>query len=205
MAKQVTPLVSPFYIALFSDWARPAAKSTSESKFSEAGLGAVMVTDYRNFAHGRHNWIDKKGADSTVIASLYTGIRSFGQENPPTTANHNSGFRVYNRNIRTLGRPRTHPSGFRFTALVGDHYSIDPGRPGIPSYGSRLYRLGPVIYKRSRGNDLKGSAVNRKQSARGTIGREKRVAHVSLAFDTYISQHRTHNSARWSLISMGPL
>jgi hypothetical protein len=60
-------LVSNYYLALYGDWARPAAVDL-ESKFGEAGLAGVTPADYRNFAHGRHNWIAKKGSDTTIIA-----------------------------------------------------------------------------------------------------------------------------------------
>ncbi len=39
-----------------------------ESKFTEAALGHVQLADYRNFAHGRHHWLAKRGAASAVLA-----------------------------------------------------------------------------------------------------------------------------------------
>ena len=41
-----------------------------ESKFSEAALGNLQVADYRNFAHGRHNWIYKRGKSSGILAFI---------------------------------------------------------------------------------------------------------------------------------------
>src|SRR6185503_12132313 len=38
-----------------------------ESKFSEAALGSVHIADLRNFAHGRHHWIAKRGTTSGVL------------------------------------------------------------------------------------------------------------------------------------------
>jgi len=34
-----------------------------ESKFTEAGLGSVNISDLRNFAHGRHHWFSKQSQD----------------------------------------------------------------------------------------------------------------------------------------------
>ena len=42
-----------------------------ESKFTEAALGTVQIADYRNFAHGRHHWLAKRG-NSTGILALVT-------------------------------------------------------------------------------------------------------------------------------------
>ena len=47
-------------VALGGGRAWPAIIDT-ESKFTEVGLANVLVSDLRNFGHGRHNWFDKKG------------------------------------------------------------------------------------------------------------------------------------------------
>ena len=36
--------------------------------FTEAALGHVQLADYRQFAHGRHHWLAKRGDSSAVIA-----------------------------------------------------------------------------------------------------------------------------------------
>jgi fructoselysine-6-P-deglycase FrlB-like protein len=41
-----------------------------ESKFTEAALGNLQVADYRNFAHGRHHWLAKRGDTSPVLAFI---------------------------------------------------------------------------------------------------------------------------------------
>jgi hypothetical protein len=38
-----------------------------ESKFTEAALGNLQIADYRNFAHGRHHWLAKRGDISACI------------------------------------------------------------------------------------------------------------------------------------------
>src|SRR5436309_5683347 len=45
-----------------------AAASDLESKFTEAALGSLQMADYRNFAHGRHHWLAKKGPSTAVLA-----------------------------------------------------------------------------------------------------------------------------------------
>lgn len=39
-----------------------------ESKFTEAALGNLQLADYRNFGHGRHHWLAKRGETSGVLA-----------------------------------------------------------------------------------------------------------------------------------------
>jgi hypothetical protein len=185
--KTIKP-ISPFHLALYGDWARPAAVDL-ESKFSEAGLGGVMLADYRNFAHGRHNWIDKRGEESTVIAFITPESAALAERTlqllPSTT-------RVLEFKTKTPG-----PAGglelilhaFRYTAFVGKQRGIDPGRPGVPAYGSRIFHLGPVVYtKCRRASNLaqqQAAAVNRKQAARGTLDDEDDRSRVTQAFATY--------------------
>ncbi len=58
-------------VVLFGELGRPAAIDL-ESKFSEVGLASVQLADFRNFAHGRHNWLDKH-LSNTVVVSIEIG------------------------------------------------------------------------------------------------------------------------------------
>ena len=42
-----------------------------ESRFAEAALQDLFISDYRNFAHGRHNWLAKR-PDSTAVLAFVT-------------------------------------------------------------------------------------------------------------------------------------
>ena len=51
--------------------ARDAIRSAAidlESKLTEAALMPVQVADFRNFAHGRHHWLAKRGGETAVLA-----------------------------------------------------------------------------------------------------------------------------------------
>src|SRR5205823_4910177 len=39
-----------------------------ESRLAESGLGAPMISDFRNFAHGRHLWIERHRDDTAIVA-----------------------------------------------------------------------------------------------------------------------------------------
>ena len=56
-------------VVLHDDWGKAAAVD-AESKMHEAGLANVQLSDYRNFAHGRHNWLDKAPAETCVVAMI---------------------------------------------------------------------------------------------------------------------------------------
>jgi hydroxymethylpyrimidine pyrophosphatase-like HAD family hydrolase len=121
--------------------ATQAAALDLESKFSEAALGPVQVTDYRNFAHGRHNWLAKRGDSTGVIALISNDDREI--------ADHS--LRLFPRDV-PVARIHLHLSGEHagIAALVaalhivgqsGKAQGIDPGRPRVPLFGRRIYHL----------------------------------------------------------------
>ncbi len=112
-----------------------------ESKFSEVGLGNVLISDLRNFGHGRHNWFDKKGIESTMLV-LAT---------PPLVklAEKTLSYLPINYPSRIIKSPFAGPLAgidlltqvFYLVHEAGKRVSIDPGKPGIPSYGSKIYHI----------------------------------------------------------------
>jgi len=56
------------YLIVLYGTAMASAAWDIESKFTEAALGSVQMSDFRNFAHGRHHWLAKRGEQSGVIA-----------------------------------------------------------------------------------------------------------------------------------------
>lgn len=122
----------------------PEFKSTAidiESKFIEAGLGSVHLADMRNFAHGRHHWFSKNEDDSSILflssetdKLLATKTMNLLPENIPKfhlTFKLNNGLEIIAGLIISI----------YLAKWKGDFRNIDPGRPGVPSYGSKIYRL----------------------------------------------------------------
>lgn len=119
-----------------------------ESKFTEAALGAVQVSDFRNFAHGRHHWLAKRGKQSGVIAFASDRDIEIAKKTVellpsfvPSAVFHFPGSAV----AGGIGAVLT---GFFLTAIAGEIRGIDPGRPGVPPFGRKLYHLGLGVRKR---------------------------------------------------------
>lgn len=119
--------------------ATAAAAIDIESKFTEAALGHVQICDFRQFAHGRHHWLAKRH-DETAILSLES------QEDGPVaeqtlailpktvpTVRLRLPHRTWNADLSALCE------GFYLVRAAGDQRGIDPGRPGVPSFGRKLY------------------------------------------------------------------
>ena len=112
-----------------------------ESKFTESALGNVQLADYRNFAHGRHHWLAKRGSTSSVLALITEADRRVAERTldliPPD---------IPQAKIRLQGRPTASALASLVAALWITHWAglargIDPGRPGVPEFGRRIYRL----------------------------------------------------------------
>lgn len=112
-----------------------------ESKFTEAAIGNLQLADYRNFAHGRHHWLAKRGNDSAVIAFISDHDRLLAERTLALLPNN-----VPIARINLCGSPTTVMissliAAFRITGWAGEVRGIDPGRPGVPEFGRKLYSL----------------------------------------------------------------
>jgi hypothetical protein len=112
-----------------------------ESKFTEAALGTLQLADYRNFAHGRHHWLAKRGDTSAVLAFITDDDRALAERTlaliPPAIPQarlHFSGNASATALTALL-------AALRITGWAGIAREIDPGRPGVPDFGRKLYNL----------------------------------------------------------------
>ena len=111
-----------------------------ESKFTEAALGHVQIADYRNFAHGRHHWLAKRSDTSTVLAFITDADRALADRTLDLLPANVPQARIF-----LGGRPSASSLGsllaaLRITGWAGISRGIDPGRPGVPPFGRKLYR-----------------------------------------------------------------
>jgi hypothetical protein len=127
----------------------PALKTVAveiESKFIEAALGNVQIADFRQFAHGRHHWLAKRGEESAVLAL------SSGSDPADDT------LELLPKSVPSvvLNLPHEGPMAclagivhvFDLVHQAGQARGIDPGDPGVPSFGRKLYNLN--VFNRAR-------------------------------------------------------
>ncbi|MFA5910598.1 MAG: hypothetical protein WC815_17595 [Vicinamibacterales bacterium] len=126
-----------------------AAAVDVESKMTEAALGNVWTADFRHFAHGRHHWLAKRGSESSVIAFCSDGDRELADK---TLALLPRDVSVVRQDIPYRGALAALAALSRVMYLagaVGSTVGIDPGRPGVPVFGRRIYRLNAFPTRRS--------------------------------------------------------
>lgn len=112
-----------------------------ESKFTEAALGNVQLADYRNFAHGRHHWLAKHESTSAVLAFLSPDDRQLAER---TLAHIPKGVpqaRFEFQGSAEANQLSSLVCALYLTGWAGAARGIDPGRPGVPQFGRKLYHL----------------------------------------------------------------
>lgn len=133
-------LVRPTLSVLYGGWGRLAALDL-ESKFTEAGLANVQCADYRNFAHGRHHWLVRHPDTTTTLAIVTPEMEDLSRRTLALLPSEESIIRMLASHDGPLGGIEVLLGALRFTQAVASAKGIDPGRPQVPTFGRRLYRL----------------------------------------------------------------
>ncbi|MEA2828504.1 MAG: hypothetical protein QOG43_2943 [Actinomycetota bacterium] len=115
--------------------------SDIEVRLVESGLAAVQVTDFRNFAHGRHTGFARRIDRVTIIAlsdmsseSLATGtLRCL----PPEA--HLMRWHAELRSPASV--PALLGRSMVMAGAAGERIGLDVARPTVPTFGRSLYNL----------------------------------------------------------------
>jgi hypothetical protein len=112
-----------------------------EARLNETGLAAAQIADYRNFTHGRHHGLARRAGSVTVFALIDDQCRTLAERTLELLPKEIPQVR--------LESPRSAPwdtidllvASIGITATVGEAVGLDAGRPRVPEFGRRLYRL----------------------------------------------------------------
>jgi len=111
-----------------------------ESKFTEAGLGNILLSDYRNFGHGRHHWFDKK-KKSAIIALVTPEEELISKRTLSLLPSSIPQLVLKSNSTSPISSIDLLIKSFYLVDKMGELQGIDPGKPGVPEYGSKLYHL----------------------------------------------------------------
>lgn len=112
-----------------------------ESKFTEAALGNLQIADYRNFAHGRHHWLAKRADESAVIAFVSAADEDLAQKTLDLIPTSIPQVRLPIAGPPESGLLASLIAALKITGWAGEARDLDPGRPGVPDFGRKLYHL----------------------------------------------------------------
>lgn len=177
-------------LLLHDRWTKPVAVDL-ESKLSEAALCAPLIADWRQFGHGRHHWLAKNASFSSVISvecpdAGLLPARSLGLLPPKVPQ-----CRLATKTPGIAGVCSLLLRSFVLVGGIGRQVGIDPGRPGVPPFGSALYHLAAVPAARTRkraGWDLE-LATARKLDEIGLRGEQPEVKDAVVAAARRYAKH----------------
>lgn len=172
-----------------------------ESKFTEAALGSVQISDYRNFAHGRHHWLAKHAENSGIIAFITDSDEAIARKTldlvPPEVPTVQ--FRI--DEDRELGIVKSLLHVYHLTASIGRARRIDPGQPGVPAFGRKMYHLraNPMKSESKIGiTDTKRIAIERKSGQKvDELARAGTLEFWSRAYEGY---RKVFNGVKFSSV-----
>ncbi len=127
-------------VVLHSSSTRSAALDL-ESKFTEAALGNTQVSDYRNFAHGRHHWLAKRGENTGVLALITEDDEPLAEATLKLIPQE---IKIVRIDVRGSGGNAILSSlvfVLLLVGLAGKYQGIDPGCPRVARFGRKLYNL----------------------------------------------------------------
>ena len=128
------------FIVLYGAAGEPVAWDI-ESKLTEAALGSALLSDYRNFGHGRHHWFDKRGENSCIIALVTPIEKELAQKTIGCLPKEVPVIYIETELETPAASIDMLLKAFHFVNNLGEARGIDPGKPGVPGYGRMLYNL----------------------------------------------------------------
>lgn len=118
-----------------------AVQTDMETRLSETGLSAVQVTDYRNFAHGRHTGLDRRLHETTILALITPELRELAEMTLAALPESAQVLRIESKLPWPLCLPDLLVGSMKAVASAAERIGLDPARPQVPDYGRRLYHL----------------------------------------------------------------
>lgn len=133
------PLVQGAVLLLVFDPALRPVATLLETSLWEAALCPVQLTDIRNFAHGRHTWPHHHGA-ATLFLALTSNLSEPSWKRikdvlPSDLPTWHAQYAFCGRYENLCGII----DGLFWIKAIGELTGIDPGKPGIASYGRAIY------------------------------------------------------------------
>lgn len=174
-------------IALGGRWTIPAV-SDFESKCTEAGLIKVLPADLRNFAHGRHHWI-AKNPNTSVICFVTKDEYELAKKTigilPETISSC----------ILLTGQDGISATldllfyVFLLVQRLGELKGIDPGKPGVPRFGSQLYRINYRLSAEAEASGaLNSSIIKRMVKRKAFVAYNKDLITIENAAKEYLEK-----------------
>lgn len=132
LRRSVVVLVAPGYRAVGTDL---------ETRLAETGVAQAQVTDYRNFAHGRHHGLSRNLDDTTIVALVDPDVKALADATLRQMPAEAHIVQLTTRLKWPIGVLDLLVGSMRLLAPTARCHGLDPARPRVPEFGRRLYHL----------------------------------------------------------------
>ncbi len=136
-----TAVVRKDLVVLHDVWCALGAQDL-EARLIEASLSNLWIADFRNFGHGRHFWMADRGDTTTLIAMWTSSADDMAAQSLELLPDSLLVRRVRVPFPGAVGAL----ASLAWSIHATPHWAIsrhrDPGRPGVPAFGERLYEGG---------------------------------------------------------------
>ncbi len=112
-----------------------------ETRLSETGLSAAQVTDYRNFAHGRHTGLARRIERTTVVSLVDPSLGDLAERTLAVLPEKAHVIRLQSGLDWPFSALDLLVASMNAIAPSAEASGFDPGRPRVPRFGRRLYHL----------------------------------------------------------------
>lgn len=162
-----------------------------ESKCTEAGLATVQLADYRNFAHGRHHWLAKH--EATVLTLEAPEDCLVVERTLAVIPRSQHVIRHCTSRGGSAGAVESIVYAMLLAGRIGEAVGTDPGRPGVPEFGRKLYSLKVIQHAGPRRgtelSDYERVVIERK--ARGSVASLRKQGTLTLWRESYAEARST--------------
>lgn len=145
MAECFSSLRSSDTILLLEDPRLSTIGRLIETSVWETALCSVQRTDHRNFAHGRHVWLERRPDDAMIVSlvgpesiGIWKAIERLVPDN----------VRRFSLDVRNCGRFENAIGVLRGLTIVeafGKATAIDPAKPGVGLFAGDIYESGLLL------------------------------------------------------------
>lgn len=112
-----------------------------ETRLAETGLSGVQLTDYRNFAHGRHTGLARRLESTTVLALVTPPFLELAEATLAILPPSAHVIRLESRLPWPACVLDLLVASMKVVAVSAQEAGLDPSRPQVPEFGRRLYRM----------------------------------------------------------------
>lgn len=160
-----------------------AAAIDLETRLSETGLAATQVSDYRNFAHGRHTGLARNLSDTAIVAFASRESQPLASATLNLLPPEARVVRLFSEHAAPAASLDLLVASMRIVGTTALAAGIDPARPKVPPWGRRLYHLRAQRHLAIESNE----PVDRKLAAVGARHSSVLRSRYSAALDAWLA------------------